>query len=160
MMPENPPQEEIIQNNFIRQFLGNKKNVYFLGAILLFVISIPFIFFLISGLKSENKGVSNISRPIIYPNAPYLSGELIVKYKSSYSYDEILNLKGKLEKIGVVSQKQLFDSKDPGLSNFYILTFKEDTDLKKVAEELSKTPEIEAVGANYIFKNQVTPNDP
>ncbi|HVT00906.1 MAG TPA: S8 family serine peptidase [Patescibacteria group bacterium] len=158
MMPENPSEQEVKENK-LNKFLSNKKNRYFLFGILILVILIPVVFFIFSNLGRQTVVEKN---PIFYPNAPYVANKLIVKYKDSYTEDEINNLKGKLDNIGIESQEPLFDSKnDKNLSNFYVLTFKKGVDVKKVAKDLANTPEIEAVGADYIFKNQQTvPNDP
>ncbi|HVZ67021.1 MAG TPA: S8 family serine peptidase [Patescibacteria group bacterium] len=157
MMPENPSQEEIKSETLLKRFIKEKRSRYILLGIILIVL-IPLVLLFISGLKKQEEVVK--AKPVFYPNAPYVADKLIVKYKNSYSLEEVNNLKGKLEKIGVVSQEPLFDSKESSLSYFYVLTFRPGTDVKKVAQDLSKTPEIEAVGADYIFKNQDTPNDP
>lgn len=154
------PQEKV--KNPIKPFLSTKLTVLIMliaGIILL----LPLIFFVLSTLE-ERKIVQETTPPpkqdIFYRDAPYAEDQLIVKYKDTYTLEEILKLKNSLEGLGVISQKKVFDSESPDLKNIYLLTFEEGVDLKKAALELSKLSEIEAVGANYIIKAQESPNDP
>ena len=160
MMPDTP--EEISeQEGSIPQIPWFKKKIFVLAvAFAALALLLPLIFFLISNLNKNSSNQNLQKNEIFYPGAAYVGDELIVKYKDSYTFDEINNLKKSLEASGVVTQKKVFDSPSPNLKNFYVLTFKPGTDIKKVADEFSKLPEFEAVGPNYMVKTQDTPNDP
>ncbi len=129
-------------------------------VLLIILALIPVGLFLLLNPKAK-KNIPPTVREVFYPKAEYVAGQLIVKYKDSYTIDEITHLKSKLDSIGIDSQKRVFDSNDPRLRNFYVLYFKKDVDIKKVGEDLAKMQEIEAISPNYLSKTQADePNDP
>ena len=138
-------------------FLQKKKSlllaVFFL--ILLLVISLVIL------TKSDVDQGGNVPRNTtgMYPQAPFAEGQLIVKYKDSYTIEEIQRLKEKLEGLGVVSQEKVFDSSDPKLSNYYLIKFKSGASVDQVIKELANLPEIEKAGPNYIIEIQENPID-
>lgn len=143
--------------NFSLLTLLKNKKFFAVGfVILIIIISIPFLLFLNS--RNERKN-SPENSDINYPDAPFVEGQIIVKYKDSYTIEEIQRLKLKLESLGVISQEKVFDSSDPKLANFYLIRFKSDVSVDQVIKDLANLPEIEKAGPNYIIEIQQNPND-
>ena len=166
MMPdeqnlENPIDSQntpFYQNSFLR------RNKIMIGMIIVAVILVvPLFIFIISSISPQQKAKPTPApkkEEDFKPVAPYVPDQIIVKYKDTYTLDEITRLKRKLEELGVVSQKKVFDSDDPTLRNFYLVKFRKGTDIVKIRKELLNFKEIESVEYDYIMKTQEIPNDP
>ena len=143
--------------------LLKKKNLIIVMILISIILIIPLFIFISSTINQNSKATPTPTLggkeddPFI---APYVADELIVKYRESYTFPEIENLKGALESLGVVSQKKIFDSDDPALRNYYLLTFKKGTDVKEAKKRLDNLSEIEFSGPNSIVSVQAIPNDP
>lgn len=126
------------------------------------ILLVPLIFFISGSIKSNQSTKPDTAPPTSNDPflAPYVPDELIVKYKSTYTLEELENLKTTLDSIGVIEQKKLFDDGSGNLENFYVLTFKEGVDVKEAKERLDMLPEIESVSPNTIVTANETPNDP
>lgn len=74
--------------------------------------------------------------------------------------EELKKLNAKLEAIGVISQKKVYDSEDPLLKNDYILYLKQGSDVRKVRQIIDKLPETITSSPNYIYTVQDMSNDP
>lgn len=132
--------------------------MFILGVILLF----PLAIFVISELSDQSPlpKQNNASKKTFAPTAPFVADQLIVKLKDSYTQDEIEKLNKKFTELGVVSQEKAFESEDPLLRNYFILRFKEGTDIKRVGQELINLKELEVVEPNYLVEIQAIPDDP
>ncbi|MDO8657951.1 MAG: hypothetical protein Q7K55_04375 [Candidatus Levybacteria bacterium] len=98
-----------------------------------------------------------------YPSTPlnikpsFMPDEIIVKYKSGQSPDEITNnekrtkLNESLEKIGVISQQKLNQS-SPVFKSYYLVKLKQGTDVLKAIELIKTIDEVEYAQPNYIQK--------
>jgi len=148
-------------NKIIPDFKKNKTIVPLIFLVLLVLIT-PLIFLTLSktvpGISKSSQQI--VAKPSVFPKARYIADELIVQYKNIYTKDELLELDKKLSEIGVISQAKLVDSDNPLFKNFYLLNFKNNTDLKKVVESLYGFKEILSFGPNFILKLESTPNDP
>ncbi|MDY6853474.1 MAG: S8 family serine peptidase [Thermodesulfobacteriota bacterium] len=110
----------------------------------------------------------------------YVPGELIVKfldlsvYPDTYLTSSFDEFQKKMETLGLISFKQFmadslpFRNSNRGLnslrlkrlSRIYKARFPAQRDLFKIIKELKKSPIVEYVEPNYIFKVCTTPNDP
>ncbi len=128
------------------------------GLVLLF----PLILFIFGTFNTKNleEAESPEVRLERMFSAPHVENELIIRLKKSYTLGELNVLKTKLDGAGVLDIRQAYESKRDYLQNYYIVTYKEGTDLKKVALELDGFDEIESYGPNYIFSVDEVPNDP
>ncbi len=158
---DSPLRSSIPDSKF--SFLLKEKSLL-IGMILISAVLIVPLFIFISSTINQNSKTT--PTPTLGDEeddpfkAPYVADELIVKYKDTYTIDEIENLKSTLENLGVVSQRKVSDSDDPTLRNYYLLTFKKGTDVKKTKEKLNKLSEIEFSGPNSIISIHAIPNDP
>ncbi len=131
--------------------------MFILGVLLLFPIAI----FVISALQNQGQiPSSKISKKTFEPTAPYVPDQLIVRLKESYTKGELETLARKFDELGVESQEKVFKSDDPSLKNYYVLKFKQGTDIEKAGQELINLKEIEKIQPNYIDVIQEVPNDP
>ena len=131
--------------------------------IIVIILFIPLVFFAISalGLKESIKDLEKTKGQKTFSlTAPYVPDELIVKLKASYTEEELARIEKKFKELGVVSQKKAFESEDPLLRNYYLLTFKKGTDIKKAGQELTDLRELVGVEPNYLVEVQASPNDP
>lgn len=84
----------------------------------------------------------------------YVENELIIEYKEGMSPDELTDngqrsrLAQALADAGVISQKKLYQSLDPKLKNFYVLTFQNGVDVQEVSKIIYQLPEIKGVEPN------------
>ena len=144
------------------KFLENiyKKNRIILLTAVLLLIFIPLGFFIFSNFNTNpDLKKTQDKKVLIYPGAPYVGDQIIVRLKDEYTLEELTRLKEKLDDIGVISQEKVFDSDDPNLKNFYLLKLKAGSDVKKTLESLAGFEEIEQAGPNYIVATQEIPND-
>lgn len=131
--------------------------LFFLGLILL----LPLVFFINSNLKQSKKPETvKQSKRIFKPVAPYVSNQLIVRLKNSYTKDELERLNNKFRDLGVVSQEKAFKTNNPNANNTYLLKFKPETDIKKAGQELLDSGLIDNLEENNIYKIQEAPQDP
>lgn len=122
-------------------------------------------------LSKENI-VTEIDRRI----PSFVSGELIIKFKSDVDVTVTISEKG-ITKTGIASIDQLneqhnvyavekvfknlkTDEDVHGLSHFYKFTIPKNSDILSVAEAYKKNPNVRYTGPNYIMKACLTPNDP
>lgn len=102
------------QTKFLKDF--NFKKISRRTIILFFVIVLLFlsVFWIVSkyGYKKYKP---------IYPEAKYVSDEIIVKYRDGIMPQESKEIEQKLAKTGFISQKKIYDSNNPSLRNFYLL---------------------------------------
>lgn len=148
-----------IQNR-ISQFF--KKKFMVIGMFILGISLSLLAIFAISQLSGQGqipKTSKDIAKKTFAPTAPFVADQLIVKLKDSYTRDEIEKLNKKLTELGVVSQEKAFESEDPLLRNYFILRFKEGTDIEKVGQELINLSDLEVVEPNYLVEIQAIPND-
>jgi len=137
--------------------------VIVIAVIILILILIPIFFFVVKS-SQEKKLISNPPesiKPTLIPfpsKGNYVENQLIVEYKEGLSPSELIdndkreNLASALQKIGVTSQNKLYESNEPTLKNFYVLTFKAGVDVKKARIEIYELPEIKSVEPNIIYK--------
>lgn len=111
--------------------------------------------------------VAGKSEGEIYGKQPYISGELIVKFKSNFSPDEKFLKDHKLSSAerlsgyidpGAKTNEKL---KKMGADRLYLADFSKDLNLENVLEKLNNDPSIEYAEPNYIVSISSTfPNDP
>lgn len=157
-----PPEENPEPNKLfdrLKIFINNKTLLIVGMAVVVIILLVPIFFFIVSGQKISPKVNKPISNKPFVSTAPYVADQLLVKYKDSYTLDQIMSLKQKLSDIGVISQEKAFDSNDPILRNFYVLKFKQGTDVIKIINSLQGFNEIEWAGPNSITRIQDVPND-
>lgn len=130
--------------------LLNQKRIRLPAIIIMVFIFIPLIFLIVFNYKPKQSSKTSTGLHTFSPSAPYVADQLIVELKDGYTLDELKKLDSEFKKIGIVSQRKVFDSNDPSLRNFYIVDFKKGSDVKKIGEELVNFSEIKAVGVNYI----------
>lgn len=124
--------------------------------LVILLILVPLIFFTLTISNKNQDGniiptIPEITKPAIseIPTAEVVPDQLIVKFKTNFSPDDI---KESLTKMGVISWKKVFDSNDSNLKLFYLLVFKSGTDLKKATNELKNLKEVDYVETNKVFR--------
>lgn len=134
---------------------------FLLIAVIVFILIAVSVIF-ISVKSTTNKMVPPVSptetpKPTLIPFPPkgeYVENQLIVEYKEGMSPDELKdnNQRGQLaealQNAGVISQEKHFESTDPKLKNFYILTLKEGIDAGEVSNKIYAIPQIKGVEPN------------
>ncbi len=164
MMPEDQYlQYQAPQNllNKLKSLFSKKYALLIIMILTALILLIPLLIFIISSLKTQEK-TKPVPAPVkkeFKPVGEYVPDQIIVKYKEKYTREEIINLKEKLDAIGVISQDKVFDSDDPLLKNFYLLKLKKGSDIVKIRNELVSMTEIEVAEPNYIKTTQEIPND-
>ncbi len=158
MSQSDEPQVVEEKPSFTDKFPIFKNRIVLIG--ILFVVAVillsPIIFFISSAINENNKKPEEAFKP----TAPVIPDQLVVQYKDSYSKEEALELKNKLDSLGVVSQEKVFNSDSERLKNFYLLKFKKGTDIQAVKKELESFSGIESADVQYKVVPQVVPNDP
>jgi len=90
------------------------------------------------------------------PEGSYVPDQLIVKYKSGQSPEEIQDedkkrtLESFLMANGMLSQERLHETNDPVLKTFFILKLKKGVDLQELILLLKEREEVESVELNYV----------
>jgi len=88
----------------------------------------------------------------------FVPDEVIVKYKSGQSPDEIEDenekkqLENRLKEIGMISQEKLYNSEDADSKRYYLLKLAKSTDVLKTVNLLLEFKEIEYAEPNDIQK--------
>lgn len=160
----------------------SKKEKIGIIAFVLICLLIPPMLFIFSKNQTGNKqdGVSISPSPLPntpgiilttepkitlspYPSTPlnikpsFMPDEIIVKYKSGQSPDEIINndkktkLNESLDKAGVISQQKLNQS-SPVFKSYYLLKLKQGTDVLKAIELIKTIDEVEYAQPNFVQK--------
>lgn len=161
--------------------LSRKEKIGIIAFVLISLL-IPPMLFIFSRNQTGNKqdgiiispspventpGVTLTTEPKItqspYPSTPldikpsFVPDEIIVKYKSGQSPDEIIDNDKKtklnefLEKIGVISQQKLNQS-SPVFKSYYIVKLKQGTDVLKAIELIKTIGEVEYAQPNFVQK--------
>ncbi len=99
------------------------------------------------------------------PTPTYVSDEIIVKYKTGQTPDQMGEAQKKavqavLDEGGVISQEKVYDSINPILKNYYRLKLKRGANVLKSKEILKKLDAIQSAEPDYIYSTQEVPNDP
>jgi len=131
---------------------SRRKKILLLSGCVLFLLLLVLI--LVFSLSSKNK-VDNQQTKI---TAPYVPDQIIIKYKEEFF--PVIVFEQKIKGIGGLSQEKLYKSNDPILSRYYVLKFKNGTDIPKTKIKLDGFKEIESSEPNYIVEVDEIPNDP
>jgi thermitase len=147
------PQWEIAMQS-ISQLLKKKWVSAIIVVLILFIISI--VLLQSFQVKPEQRV---FKKPfILTPGAEYVPDRLIVEFQKGKTLSDA-DVWKKLHGIGVTEYKKLFESEDPLLKNFYILTLKKGTDLKIAGEKVNSLDDVKTVDADYIAHTTAVPND-
>lgn len=130
-----------------------------IATVIIIVIILPVLFLSVKSVKEKKPMVNptEAPKPTLLPfpsKGDYVGNQLIVEYKEGMSPDELRDnnqrsqLASDLQELGVISQKKLYESTDPKLKNFYILTLKEGIDAKGVSNKIYSIPQIKGVEPN------------
>ncbi len=162
---QNAPEDQIPQNpdNLDSRFPILKNPIVAIGLLLVvaLLLLVPIFIFIGTGAQKEKDSLKIPQEQKSDPfAAPYVEDQLIVKYRNDYTLEQLQNLKKSLEDLGVVSQEKVFDSDSPRLKDYYVLKFKNGTDVRAIKEKIDKIPEIDFSGPNTIVTIQSTPDDP
>ncbi len=140
---------------------------FLLIAAIVFILVVLSVIFI--SVKSTTKNIvpatpTEAPKPTLRPFPPkgeYVENQLIVEYREGMSPEDLKDnnqrsqLAEALQDAGVVSQEKHYQSTDPKLKNFYILTFKEGIDAQEVSNKIYAIPQIKSVEPNgtvEIFK--------
>ncbi len=164
------PQNPIEENNP----LSKNRKLLFIGIIVFFLL-ITIIISTFSYFKYREKGESikvNIStttttkesllsptpsEQVGIPTPEFVQNELIIKYKQEMGPDEIsperkAEIDNYFKKLGIISQRKIYESSSSALKNYYIINLETEVNLDSVISTINELPEIENVEKNYINK--------
>ena len=160
-------------NNVVDQQLSADQNdkqksvlrikLFLIAAVVATLIAISSVFI---AIKSTTKNIlpatpTETPKPTLPPfpsEEGYVKNQLIVEYKAGMSPAELIDnnerskLASSLQELGIISQDKLYNSDDPKLRNFYVLTFKDGVDVKDITDKIYAIPEIKGVEPNVIYE--------
>ena len=148
-----------MENKYFRKYLVILTIILFVGASIL-----PSI----GGSNSKNREI-NLNN---VENIEFVSGEIIIKFKSEVNIDISTNSKGIIstgihsinvlnEKYNVLDCGKLFNTREkPYLYNIFKFIVSEHSDILSIVKDYSSDPNVIYAEPNYIFRTCLTPNDP
>ena len=162
------PQENNLTDN--KPTLLNLRRTIFITLLIVLTIGIPVSLFLFfnqtkkstspTPVPTSTPTSAAIPTPVLsqapLPSPAFVPDEVIVKYKSGQSPDEInddskkRSLENFLMANGMLSQERLHETNDPVLKTFFILKLKKGVDLQKLILLLKEREEVESVELNYV----------
>ncbi len=168
--------EDQTPQNLVQRFLQHK-HILIVG-IVVFVLLILTILFVSAYMSSTQSNPDDLLKPVDASKKdvlirddmpPYEPNVLIIRYKEGYSYEILLKEKKEkqlkeigeiLAKAGVIDQQPRYQNVEGALRDYYLLTFKSGTDLKKAQQILHESPYIDFAQPSYELQTFATPNDP
>lgn len=142
----------------IRFILFKYKTPFRIFAGLLVIILILISFFIVTSV-SQKRSKNKENNELVFFKSAYVPDQLVVELKSAYTKSELELIQRTFDKLGVIGQQKAYEADKDYLNNFYILQFKEGTDLVNAKSTLDATGIIEASHPNYILTIQDIPND-